>query len=77
MESVSKLSVELYCENIWAKIVGDVKVAPYSEGPVFVQCGGKFSLRMEQFGAWNSRREMFVLAYRRPESAAFSFYYDK
>ena len=43
------LAAVLYCETISAKIVGDVKIAPCSQRQIFVQCVGKFSLRIKQF----------------------------
>ena len=45
------LAVVLYCQNICAKIISDVKIAPYSQRPMFVQCEGKFLLRIKQFKA--------------------------
>ena len=51
LEDHWNLAVVLYCENICAKIVGDVKIAPYSQRPMFVQGEGRFSLRIKQFKA--------------------------
>ena len=36
------LAMVLYCKNICAKIVGDVKIVPCSQRQIFVQCVGKF-----------------------------------
>ena len=51
LEVYWNLAVILYCQNICAKIISDVKIAPYSQRTMFVHCEGKFLLRVKQFKA--------------------------
>ena len=44
-----KLHVGLCCQNIGSKIVDHVKVALYSERPMFVLRAGEFSCRIKRF----------------------------
>ena len=40
------LAVVLYCENISARIVCDVKIVPCCQSQILAQCEGIFSLRI-------------------------------